>query len=75
MNKFKGRQDNEVLDTQVSIGTLRRLMAIAKNNNNLDTENMPIDTLINTALDWQKKMYDRIHDEMNKFTRKVIKGE
>ena len=72
---FKGRHDSEVVDTGINVGTIRRLLAIAENNNNLDTENMTIDTLINVALDWQKKMYDKTHDELNKFMRKVIKGE
>ena len=72
---LKGRHDDEILDTTVSIGTVRRLMAIANNNNNLDTESMTVDTLINVALDWQKRMYDKTHDELNKFMKKIIKGE
>ena len=38
-------------------------------------QEMTVDTIINTALDWQNKKYDELHNEFNKFTKKIIKGE
>ena len=45
---FDGRHDDEIIDTTLSIGTLRRLTAIAKNNNNVDVDDMDIDNQLRT---------------------------
>ena len=74
-NWFNGRHDYEMIDTTLSVGTLRRLTAIAKNNNNVNMDDMDVDTLVNVALDWQRRMYEKVNSELNKFTRKMIKGE
>ena len=72
---LNGKHDEEMIDTVISVGTLRRLRAIVGNSNNVDVDSMNTDTIINAALDWQKKMYDRMHHELNQFQRKIIKGE
>ena len=73
--ELEGFKDYEPYLTRITIQTLKRCIAIAKNNNLVDVDSMTVDTIINTALDWQNKKYDKLHDELNKFTKKIIKGE
>ena len=73
--ELEGFKDYEPYPTRITIQTLKRCIAIAKNNNLVDVDSMTVDTIINTALDWQNKKYDELHNEFNKFTKKIIKGE
>jgi hypothetical protein len=74
--ELKGFKDYEPYPTRITIQTLKRCIAIAQKNNNLvDVDSMTVDIIINTALDRQNKKYDKLHDELNKFTKKIIKGE
>ena len=69
---LKGRQDSEILNTTLTIGTFRRLMIVARNNS-LDTENMSIDALINIILDQQKKMIKTNGIVVDKYPEKLVK--
>ncbi len=69
---MKGVKEDEIVECHITGRTYNRLMAIARNN----TQEIPsdMDSLINIALSWQRREYERVKSELNHMMKKGIGG-
>lgn len=68
-------KDEEIVEVTMQYGTIRRLKAILKDDPRVDANNLDFNSLVNEALTFQRHRYENIRSELNKFQRRLLKGD